>query len=336
MITELRNMIGSTIQKKRKELGMTQSQLATLLGVTAPAVNRREKDLSFPDAALLAPLARCLKSDLNELFSFYDFLSDKERQLIIDKVQKSVLLDNRDDALVYIDDVIRANLSDGKLCLEIANALLGAHVLKKTSDPMIYLAQIANLYERAMKLLPEQSNEISHTLITVYAELGYKEKAEEAWSRLPEKSFDKAWAHAEMLYKLKDYDNALPEIQKLVLIEIINLPERLVFLGNALYLSGDKTSAELAEKCDRKLRDLFETWRGIDIINIVSSAIETRPEDAHEVKLSELFCDNFSQDQLTTCPLFDGVIVGGVSNDEASTADQIADILIALKRMPNE
>lgn len=131
MITELRNMIGSTIQKKRKELGMTQSQLATLLGVTAPAVNRWEKDLSFPDAALLAPLARCLKSDLNELFSFYDFLSDKERQLIIDKVRKSVLLDNRDDALVYIDDVIRANLSDGKLCLEIANALLGAHVLKK-------------------------------------------------------------------------------------------------------------------------------------------------------------------------------------------------------------
>ena len=69
-------MIGSIIQKKRKEAGLTQAQLAEYLGVTAPAVNRWEKDLSFPDATLLAPLARCLKTDLNELFSFYDSLSD--------------------------------------------------------------------------------------------------------------------------------------------------------------------------------------------------------------------------------------------------------------------
>ena len=69
-------MIGKTIQIKRKNAGLTQAQLAELLGVTAPAVNRWEKDLSFPDAALLAPLARCLNTDLNELFSFYDSLSD--------------------------------------------------------------------------------------------------------------------------------------------------------------------------------------------------------------------------------------------------------------------
>ena len=76
-------MIGKIIQQKRKKSGLTQAQLADLLGVTAPAVNRWEKDLSFPDATLLAPLARCLKTDLNELFAFYDSLSDKERALIV-------------------------------------------------------------------------------------------------------------------------------------------------------------------------------------------------------------------------------------------------------------
>lgn len=335
MIAVSRNMIGSAIQKKRKELGLTQSQLAALLGVTAPAVNRWEKDLSFPYTALLAPLARCLKSDLNGLFSFYDSLSDKKRQLIIEKVRKSVLLDKRDDALAYIDDVIQANLSGGKLCLEIANTLLGAHTLKKAIDPMIYLKQIANLYERATKLLPEQADEISHTLITVYTELGKADKAEEARSRLPGKCFDKAWSHAEMLFKLKDYGGVLPEIRKLVLVEIINLSERLVFLGNALYLSSDRIAAELAEKYDRELRELFGLWRGIDTINLVSGAIETRPEDACEVKLSELFSDDFSQDQLSTFPLFDGAVVGGVSNGKASTADYIADLLSALKKLPN-
>ena len=78
-------MIGKIIQQKRKAAGLTQAQLAELLGVTAPAVNRWEKDLSFPDATLLAPLARCLNTDLNELFSFYDSLSEKERQLILDR-----------------------------------------------------------------------------------------------------------------------------------------------------------------------------------------------------------------------------------------------------------
>lgn len=68
-------MIGKNIQQKRKAAGLTQAQLAELLGVTAPAVNRWEKDLSFPDTVLLAPLARCLNTDLNELFSFYDSLS---------------------------------------------------------------------------------------------------------------------------------------------------------------------------------------------------------------------------------------------------------------------
>jgi len=48
-------MIGKIIQQKRKDAGLTQAQLAELLGVTAPAVNRWEKDLSFPDATLLAP-----------------------------------------------------------------------------------------------------------------------------------------------------------------------------------------------------------------------------------------------------------------------------------------
>ena len=56
-------MIGKVIQQKRKETGLTQAQLADRLGVTAPAVNRWEKDLSFPDASLLAPLARCLNTD---------------------------------------------------------------------------------------------------------------------------------------------------------------------------------------------------------------------------------------------------------------------------------
>ncbi len=41
-------MIGKIIVQKRKALGFTQAQLADRLGVTAPAVNRWEKDQTVP------------------------------------------------------------------------------------------------------------------------------------------------------------------------------------------------------------------------------------------------------------------------------------------------
>lgn len=329
-------MIGTVIQKKRKEAGLTQAQLAELLGVTAPAVNRWEKNLSFPDATLFAPLARCLKTDLNELFSFYDSLSEKERQLIVDKARTMLLLGEQDEALAYIDKAIQNNLSDGLLYMELAKALLGAHTLNKAADPMIYLDKIAEYYERAMQLLPEKSDEISHSLITIYAEMGNKEKAEEAWNRLPDKSYDKAWTHAEMLFQLKDYNASVPEIRKLVLERVISLSQNLVFLGDALYLNGNKDAAALAEKLDAKLRDLFELWSGIDVINRMSSAIETQPDDAEEVKLSDLINDDLVQEGITTCPLFEGVVLGGAPKGEHSIGDLFADILTALQKMPKK
>ena len=52
------------ILEKRKALNMTQEQMADCLGVTAPAVHKWEKGISFPDVTNLPALARLLKIDL--------------------------------------------------------------------------------------------------------------------------------------------------------------------------------------------------------------------------------------------------------------------------------
>ena len=62
--------ISEQIKTNRKALGFTQEQLASYLGVSAPAVNKWEKGSTYPDIALLPALARLLKIDMNELFSF--------------------------------------------------------------------------------------------------------------------------------------------------------------------------------------------------------------------------------------------------------------------------
>ena len=328
-------MIGNIIQQKRKEAGLTQAQLADLLGVSAPAVNRWEKDLSFPDATLLAPLARCLKTDLNELFSFYESLSEKERELIVNKARMMILEDD-DAALAYIDGVVRENLSDGDLYKELADMLYGWHLLKKVHDPQIYLVQIAEYYERALALLPEKTESISGSLMNVYGEMGEAEKAEEAWGRLPESKSDKRWAHAELHYLLKDYDRAVPELKELVLRKVVDLARSLNFLHDALVLSGDEELADLADEKDEAVRELFGIWRGMGVINRVSSAIGTQPDDAEEVSLADLISTDVMDDKITTCPLFEGAAVGGLPGDESTITDLMADLLGVMQRLQSK
>lgn len=326
-------MIGTIIQQKRKDAGLTQAQLADRLGVTAPAVNRWEKDLSFPDAALLAPLARCLKTDLNELFSFYDSLSAKERELIVDKARVMIINDDIDSAITHIEAAVKENLSDGALYKDLADMLLGMHTLRQPGDPVIFLERIATYYERALELLPEKTDDISYSLITVYGKLGNAEKAEAAWARLEYIKHDKKWAHAELLYLMKDYERAVVEIKELVLRRIFDLSRGLTFLHDALSFAGKSDLADIAVEKDAELQELFGLWHGLDIINRASSAIALVPEDTEEVKLTELISDGVSQETLSTCPLFADVTLGGLPVGEGTTVDLMADILNAIKKL---
>lgn len=56
----------------------TQEQVANYLGITALAVNKWEKGISYPDITILPALARLLDTDLNTLLSFKDELTKKE------------------------------------------------------------------------------------------------------------------------------------------------------------------------------------------------------------------------------------------------------------------
>ena len=60
--------LSSNIKRLRLEKDMTQEQLATKLGVSAQAVSKWETSETYPDGALLIPLANELEVSLDELF----------------------------------------------------------------------------------------------------------------------------------------------------------------------------------------------------------------------------------------------------------------------------
>ena len=61
--------IGAFIAQRRKELDMTQKELAEKLGITDRAVSKWETGRSMPDLSLLQPLSHVLKIDVNDLLN---------------------------------------------------------------------------------------------------------------------------------------------------------------------------------------------------------------------------------------------------------------------------
>lgn len=59
--------MGMMIAAKRKELGMTQLELAEKMGVTDKAVSKWERELSYPDVNSLPKLAEIFGMSVDEL-----------------------------------------------------------------------------------------------------------------------------------------------------------------------------------------------------------------------------------------------------------------------------
>ena len=61
------SLFGAFIQRCRKDLGITQSELGSRLNVTDKAISRWERGVGFPDIKLLEPLADALQISVQEL-----------------------------------------------------------------------------------------------------------------------------------------------------------------------------------------------------------------------------------------------------------------------------
>lgn len=60
---------GSIIQSLRRELGLTQNELADMVGISDKAVSKWERGMGMPDLSLLPKLSEILKVDMESLIS---------------------------------------------------------------------------------------------------------------------------------------------------------------------------------------------------------------------------------------------------------------------------
>ena len=143
--------IHSIIRERRLEKHLTQEQLAECLGVTAPAVNKWEKGVSYPDITLLPPLARLLDTDLNTLLCFQTELSKKENALFLNTLSETIHQQGFAAGYALAQEKLRQYPSCGSLLCSTAMTLEGALAMYPPKDGREeeYQRQIDAFYSRA-------------------------------------------------------------------------------------------------------------------------------------------------------------------------------------------
>ncbi len=142
--------INEIIRTRRKELGMTQEQVAAFLGVSTPAVNKWESASSYPDITILPALARLLKVDLNTLLSFEEDLSDEKISQILGEIYQLSLEKGFEAAYELAVSEIRRYPRSDRFILAAAQLLEGVLVLSDFGESREYfLGKLEELYQRA-------------------------------------------------------------------------------------------------------------------------------------------------------------------------------------------
>lgn len=201
--------INEMIREKRKELCLTQQQVADYLGVSTPAVNKWEKGSTYPDITILPALARLLKTDLNTLLSFSDDLTDMEVENFVKELDQIVQQQGYDAAFQQALDKIHAYPTCETLLYLVTAYLDGALLLYNVSERARYQAVLEGFYVR---LSTSSCTEIRDTAMSMriayLRNRGDFSQAEDLINSLPAPQVDKEQQLAVLYMKQKNYLDA--------------------------------------------------------------------------------------------------------------------------------
>ena len=201
--------INQIIREKRKELSLTQEQIADFLGVSTPAVNKWEKGSTYPDITLLPALARLFKIDLNTLMSFNDNLTDIEIENFIDEVDQTVREQGYDAAFQKAISKIHEYPTCENLIYSVILYLEGVLALYNVSENPKYRETYETFYKRlATSENPEIRDTATSMLISYARNRGDFSRAEELINALPFSTIDKEEQTAILYQQQERYQDA--------------------------------------------------------------------------------------------------------------------------------
>lgn len=252
------------IRQKRLEKGLTQEQVANLLGVSTPAVNKWEKDVSYPDITLLPPLARLLGTDLNTLLSFQEDLTPQEVGLFLNELCELAASQGIQTAFDRADEKLREFPACDLLLLNTALTLDGlvAFMAEEESGASSYRQTTEQLYRRAADSKePAIANQAKALLVSRHMERHEWDSAQTLLDSLPdEPSYDKKQLQATLYTVQERWEDAALITERKLLAELTSLQSDLLTLMELAVQEEDLPRAKRMETAIQKMVQIFDLW----------------------------------------------------------------------------
>lgn len=252
------------IRERRLKKGFTQEQMANYLGVSAPAVNKWEKGVSYPDIGLLPPLARLLGTDLNTLLSFREDLSEKEVGLFMNKVSEIIDEEGFEAgyqfALEKIKEYPNCDLLVGNMAMLLEGAIIFSGQQKKLKEK--YQAEIEKLYWRAAQSLDTAVREQAQVcLISKLMEKKEYAQAQEIIDTIPKKNpVDREQLQANLYIEEGELNKAEKLTEEKLLSATMEIHGILMTLMEIAIKEERMDDAEYIAEVHKKAAQLFDLW----------------------------------------------------------------------------
>ena len=242
--------LGENIKRCRKEMGLTQEELAEAFGITIGAVSKWESGSTIPDIMTLIELADFFNISVDVLLGYS--ISSKSVNDIIQKINNLLKEARYDEAIYETDKALIRYPGNFRIILEGAktyNVVTAACGYKKHLDKAI------ELYESSLRLISQNTDpDVDEFSIRLnIAELKSQNNPEEALAEFKKINYmGIADIHiARILMDLDRYDESMDRFTRVLVSILINCLQYSSTMAIALIRTDKKSNlAEARELLD--------------------------------------------------------------------------------------
>lgn len=192
--------ISEVIRYYRKKENLTQEQVANYLNISAPAVNKWESGISYPDITLLPSLARVLKIDVNTLLAFNEELTEEDVKNLGKEIGETASKEGLQKAFEKGSELIKQYPSCDELILRISQVLRIYLLSPKIEEKDKYERKIISWLELVAESGKEKIASMAKLeLSAIYRIKREYAKAQEMLDKIPEVEVDKKIEQALLL-----------------------------------------------------------------------------------------------------------------------------------------
>ena len=305
--------IHQIIHEKRKELGLTQEQVAAYLNVSTAAVSKWENGLTSPDISLLSPLARLLKTDINTLLCFTEDMTEQEIHHFCERI--TTLVREKSFAEGFLEAAEKIHeYPHNETLLHSLTLLLDSLLLftePSADERRPYEETLTAWYERLSASDDDKvRNSAYYMTASRLIRAGRYDEAQTILNRMPDKEdimrsvADKALLQVLLYEEQGQPEKAAEDLQRMLLSSLNRTQLLLYKLVDAEVSAGEMQAAERIADKTARMTPLFDLWPYNAYV--ASLQIAVRKQDANETirLLKNLLQASQSPWDMASSPLF--------------------------------